>query len=747
MRPVPAASSRAPPIVPADAADAAPANNPRLTLNSLPHPLGAPNGSSDVVATSPLVSARTRSHARIAAIAAVDSALEACSGDLVDSYNCALYQFLGGDSALFECRSADGIDNARWRLLCDAHALSEPAPLVASSAEHSTEACMRTVCVFDAALSTQLAECYKASQNVVDVNTPSGTLQLTVPATLRQLHLSAQKEEWLGSDQKALDAILAWPGNRLVAQSVPFELGQPIAPCVTQRKIKIDPATGRLEARNAFKSRHCVDGGRLAAVRSRLASKLEDRGQQVNDTSSAVADNLLIKLLLADSAARGRTLLKADVPNAYVQGKRLGRPLTYMALPSCFTHMRGNDGEPLCIELATPMWGENEAGFEWQVELESTLASLGWRRAENVAACWTFSGPEGDAVCITVVDDLLFSESSSSNFSISEKLIAQLSDRYGDLRAERKPTSFAGYSLTYNEDGSLCLSMPQKIIEAAREHLPSLIEGVNTNLPHGKKLTDLADRMALPSPRPPKLTARAVQTQRLIGSLKFIEQLHPRLSLILHRLSCVMSSPPPESWEVACAALEMAYQDRERGITYGGGHIAKLGGDLRTSVDLDGSAPEQLETHADACWGTDRDLYGLLLTYAGACVLHQTKKIALIVDSSMESEAIASAKAGEVVAYAIEVLRALGVPPDGPVLLTTDNLANQKIVSGLGSPSRSRHFIRRYGVLRQRIRSREVHMQHIPDAQMPADFLTKWLFRPKLEKSLRYATNQPRSVV
>ena len=44
--------------------------------------------------------------------------------------------------------------------------------------------------------------------------------------------------------------------------------------------------------------------------------------------------------------------------------------------------------------------------------------------------------------------------------------------------------------------------------------------------------------------------------------------------------------------------------------------------------------------------------------------------------STMESEAIASAKAGESVSYAREILRAFGVPPDGPTLIVTDNLAN-----------------------------------------------------------------------
>ena len=144
--------------------------------------------------------------------------------------------------------------------------------------------------------------------------------------------------------------------------------------------------------------------------------------------------------------------------------------------------------------------------------------------------------------------------------------------------------------------------------------------------------------------------------------------------------------------------------------------------------------------HADATW-SDRNVYALLLTFAGGTILHQTKKISLIVDSSTETEAIASGKAGEAISHAREILRAFGIPPCGPTMISTDNLANHKVGSGVGGPTRSKHFLRRYHSLKQRIRSGEVTLVHVPDPQMPADFLTKWIPRTKLEQSLRYACN------
>ena len=233
---------------------------------------------------------------------------------------------------------------------------------------------------------------------MVDVLTDVGIRQYIIPANLAQLHRSEQRDKWEAADQKALDSILSRPGNRLVSRRVPSQLGVPIMPCVTQRRLKVDPATRRLQS---FKSRHCVDGARMSSLLNRAGTPLDV------ETTSSVADDMLCKMLLADAALRGRHLLKADIPDAYTQGQRIGRPKTYMYMPTAFQHLRDDSGEELCIELGTPMWGEGPAGFEWQVELEHMLEHIGWTRAEDVPACWCFVSPTGDAILLTIVDDLL----------------------------------------------------------------------------------------------------------------------------------------------------------------------------------------------------------------------------------------------------------------------------------------------------------------------------------------------------
>ena len=106
-----------------------------------------------------------------------------------------------------------------------------------------------------------------------------------------------------------------------------------------------------------------------------------------------------------------------------------------------------------------------------------------------------------------------------------------------------------------------------------------------------------------------------------------------------------------------------------------------------------------------------------------------------------EAEAVATAKAGEQISYAREVLRALGVLPHGPTPILTDNLANMLISRDATSAARARHFLRRYTVLQQRVAAGEVAVFKIDDPNMPADFLTKWILAAKLRDSVAYATN------
>ena len=151
-------------------------------------------------------------------------------------------------------------------------------------------------------------------------------------------------------------------------------------------------------------------------------------------------------------------------------------------------------------------------------------------------------------------------------------------------------------------------------------------------------------------------------------------------------------------------------------------------------------ANAELEATADSTWG-DHNVYGILLTYNGGAVAHPVKKMHLILDSSMESEAVATGKCGEIVSYARDILRAIGVPQQGPTFIGTDNKANGLIASGRSLPSRARHAMRRYTTFLARLARGEVQVGHVKDEHNPSDFLTKFVNKAKAHSSLEFATN------
>ena len=282
---------------------------------------------------------------------------------------------------------------------------------------------------------------------------------------------------------------------------------------------------------------------------------------------------------------------------------------------------------------------------------------------------------------------------------------------------------------------------------------PGICSGSRPTVLSGKRLTDAADTLQL-ADRGVKLTPQQVRTQSIIGHLKFVERVQPRLSLILHRLSCVMSAPPPAAYEVARAALYTAYAHKDDGITYGGQFASdELEGCMHGHIlGLDAaSAPAELAASGDASWcasptvrSADRNIYGILLTYRGGAVYTCTKKIGLIVDSSHESEAIATAKAGEHVAYARQVLCALGAAPARPTAILSDNKANVLVANNTASAARCRHFLRRYLTLQRRMWHEQggVHRHQGPRRRHASRHSHQVARRAaKLNKSIAYATN------
>ena len=356
-----------------------------------------------------------------------------------------------------------------------------------------------------------------------------------------------------------------------------------------------------------------------------------------------------------------------------------------------------------------------------------------------------FNGPEGDCRLVKIVDDLGFSESSTDQH-ITKNTIAALKKAYHDqVTSDLSPSSFAGYKVTISDDDAgrriVSLSQKQKIVEAARKYLPELLENKRPDgLLVGTALETLLDSLKLAPEKPAKLDSDQKMVQQILGDLKYFERgSMPRLSLMVHRLSCIMSAPPPGSLVAAKSVLAIAYHHRDEKITYGRPRATRgaiLDGFL--AMDIADGAPAEFEASADAST-TPRDVYAMLLTCNGASVSHSTKKIGIAVGSTYDAENFGTVRVSELACFGRIVQGALGIPLPAATRILTDGQSNQRVCQNAQSSARSRYFLIRAACLHQRIASGEVTVVHVNDPSMPADFLTKHVPKAKTETSIAYA--------
>ena len=451
------------------------------------------------------------------------------------------------------------------------------------------------------------------------------------------------------------------------------------------------------------------------------------------------------KIFLADVASRDRELTKADISNAYTCGARNTAEPSYAFLPKgheAYTEW----GEPLIIELGTPLWGEPAAGRDWFKELERALIEMGLERSEGVPCMWHFRGVDSDVRLLTIVDDILISET-RGHHEISDRILELLRSRF-DITSQRDPTSFAGLKIARNRSmNALTLSLPQKVREALTQLDPQseLRDSSRASAPVTQgQMRALADALqSQPLADGAKLTPAQKRVQMAVGHFKYIERVMPAISLPVHRLASVMISAPPEATTVVNTILRYLSQHIDDGLTYGGGGLSsepRLKGGLYADFELEKGAPRQLEGTADATYGSF-ELMGNMLTFCGAAVYHKVQRIAVECGSSHEAEALASFKLLDVLLTARNVLTAVGTPPQGPTFIATDNKAHMLVAHSAGSSVRSRHFLKKYTIMQERMERKEITIGHVKDAQNPADFLTKWVSADKFKTSLAYATN------
>ena len=417
--------------------------------------------------------------------------------------------------------------------------------------------------------------------------------------------------------------------------------------------------------------------------------------------------------------------------------------------------------------------------------------------------------------CIMIgeVDDFLILEPSENRMKVSALTIHLLEqsliaiDGAPAIKVDPEPVIYAGIETATSMNRDRCtLRVDQKIREAARKHVPQIIdndkEGIKKlNLLKGTHLSKSLENLKL-APLPAgmkatdiKLSEQQKRMMQLAGDLRFPAEYTPALELPLNKLSRVVARAPEGAYLLGQSVVAALYKEidgkKSRGITYQAGKdaprmLVAMKGEPRyiddgkdveykgqSGVKLKDGAAARLETFADATWGkvddiepsyfdedgnltseafnqivreTPKDVFGILATAAGAAVAAKSKALKIVTSCSMDAERYASTKVAEMAEVGRLIERAFGLDMSTPTLLATDNLPHLRVSQGEASASRSRHLLRRYIQIRQAMQNGDIKTRFVSDTENPSDFLTKFLDRIKLEASLEYVTNSKNAV-
>ena len=655
--------------------------------------------------------------------------------EAAELYNAWLHQQGDGLCQRYE---ADHLEDFEGQLRAFLTHLQEPE-------EHSSSECNLNE------ISGRPLEACKAKQTFVEVKTDVGPSRILVPATTAEVMASPHREQWLAADRRGLEVILAG-GNQLRRLKDVLAEGHEVFDVVVHRKLKLDRLTLRLLELNGFKSRLNLNGDQQKKLQQKHGTT-PARGPH-----AVTADDTSVKFALSVATEYRLKRIIADLPNAYCKGERQ-RPPAAMRIPRTLD-VRDEAGEQMVIWMITPIYGEGQSGDELDDTVTGKLEQLGWSALDVSPAMHTFFTEEGPSLMLRTVDDFLILTPEGTEHG--ERTAEELEVAFGPgvvVKRGAEANEYAGYTFTESEDRRrITVRMTVHVLDAVSRFVPELLKGKrpSAELPPQQRrgaLSRLCEQLALPpaNERQPRLTPEQTFFQEVTGSARFFERVKPRLTYFLWRFSRVSSYPYPidVAKQAARLLLELAYDTREEGITYGGDGVAvnpRLMVHCHGELDLEAPSPPELEAHADTTWNCDPDAYAVLVMRNRGAVAHGVWRMTLMCDSSQLAEGVGSSRAAEKLTTVREMERGLGIAEHVPPVLTTDSSSNWQVATRHASASRSRHALRRWRVLTQRIVEGDCKLVHIDGVSMPADFMTKRVEQKKVDKSVAYATNSSNAV-
>lgn len=439
-----------------------------------------------------------------------------------------------------------------------------------------------------------------------------------------------------------------------------------------------------------------ADGNTKYKARLVAQGYSQQEGFDYNETYAPVIRFESIRLLLAISAHYRLTVHQFDVSTAFLYGKI--QETVYVKQPPLF-----GDNSSKVWQLNKSLYGLKQAPRCWNMELHSTLTSMGFCRLRAEMGLYTKRGKHSIILFGVYVDDFLVSAANEEDIAIvKDQLMKNYKVKH--LGPARK---FLGMDIVQNKQG---IELSQK------SYLQKILSEFHMDQCNPVKTPMEVNGSSVDDTSPPFKDITYYRS--MIGSLMYaLSGSRPDIAYAVGYLSRFMEHPTVKRVEQV-----------RRVFRY-------LKGTLDYTIKYPFNTPSSIRVYCDSSLGNEENRassWGYVLLFGSSPVCWKSKKHTSTRLSTAEAEYVAMAEAAREIAWFSNLYTELGI--DKRMTILQDNKSAINMANKPKFSTRTRYIELRYHYLSEQVSEGKFTVEYVPTTDQVADLFTKPLARNQHDK-------------
>lgn len=437
--------------------------------------------------------------------------------------------------------------------------------------------------------------------------------------------------------------------------------------------------------------------GNVERFKARLVARgyKQKEGIDYTETFAPVVRSESIRILIAICAIKRLQMLQFDVSSAFLHGKL-----------SETIFMEGPEGVELnshqCLRLKKSLYGLKQAPRCWNSTFDEVVRGLGFSPTLMDPCIYVLS--HGPCYLAVYVDDGLIIGPDKEK---CREIVSSINKHFSTRTITGG--NFLGMELSFR-DNEIHLNQRRYIDDLSARYKLTECRNISSPLADAKILSNYKD-----SP------ATNIRYREIIGSLLYCAMsTRPDILYSVILLSRFSEDPREIHAHAALRVIKYLKSTRNVGLVFRGDN---------TDVFV--------EAYSDADWAGDpsdsKSTSGVVILLSGCPIVFSSRKQTITSLASAESEYVAACEAAKELEWMATVLSELKIEHHKPTLFM-DNISAITNIKSNQISSKSKHIRLKFHYTRQLYVEGLFNISYISSDEQRADFLTKPLSGPRLEK-------------